>query len=223
MDRNQPRSYFGLVVILGSVWGLAECLLGATLNSCASTISGSVMTGVALFFIASTWSLTRSRLSIVGLIFLVSLFKMFDAVLLGLPLRHGAVANPIFAFILEGAAFLALASLFTAKAADRKAGQALLGGSAALTAAFLFPLVRYATGIPACLAPGTGIPLSVYYAPLAFVLSLLTVPLGEMFGARIKAMGAESRPPALGVAPTYTASILAMALCLMLIALFRIV
>jgi len=61
MDRKIRKSYLGIVVMLGAVWGFSEAALGMGLRSCASFLSGSIMTGVALFFIAASWILTRSN------------------------------------------------------------------------------------------------------------------------------------------------------------------
>jgi len=191
MDRNNPKSYLGIVVILGATWGFSEAALGMGLRSCASFFSGAIMTGVAFFFIASSWYLTRNILCITLLVALTSLFKMFDALLLSLPIQHGAVANPIFAFFMEAIAFVVFVSIFKEKLKQKIGGQALLGGMAALLAVNLFPLVKYVTGIPACVVPGTGYPLSLYYAPLAVSLSLITVPLGALAGAKIKALEAK--------------------------------
>jgi len=184
MEKHNAAKALGLVVILGSAWGLAECGLGAVLHACASTMSGSLMTGVALFFIAAAWAATERAWSIVLLIAIASLFKMFDALLLSLPLADGAIGNPIFAFILEGAAFLAIAAVAAGPLRPRTVGRAIWGGSAALLAAGAFPLVKSVTGVAACLAPGTSIPLAWYYAPLAVGFSLITVPLGIWAGER---------------------------------------
>ena len=114
-----------------------------------------------------------------------ALFKLFDALLLGFPIRHGAIGNPIFAIVMEGAAFLLVVSIIKKTLAAKSVGQGLIGGISALAAVNLFPLVRFATGVPACVMPGTAYPLSLYYAPLAVALSFLTVPLGFWRGARI--------------------------------------
>jgi hypothetical protein len=184
MEKRNAVNALGIVVILGSAWGLSECVLGAALHACASKMSGSLMTGVALFFIAAAWAATEKAWSVALLVAVASLFKMFDALLLSLPLRDGAIANPIFAFVLEGAAFVAVAAVVAGKLGRRTAGRAAWGGSAALVAAGAFPLVKSVTGIAACLAPGTSIPLAWYYAPLAVGLSLITVPLGIWAGER---------------------------------------
>ena len=47
MDNNNPKSYLSFVVMLGAVWGLSEAALGMGLRSCASFLSGSIMTKIA--------------------------------------------------------------------------------------------------------------------------------------------------------------------------------
>jgi hypothetical protein len=188
MEKKLSKSSLGIVVILGAVWGLSEAALGMGLRSCASVISGSVMTGVALFFMAACWAVSQSFSGIILLVVIASLFKMFDALLLSLPILHGAVGNPIFAFFMEGIAFIVIISLVKGTLLKKTAGQAAAGGLAALMAVNLFPLVKYATGIPACVVAGTGYPLSLYYAYVAVSFSLITVPLGLWAGAKIRLM-----------------------------------
>lgn len=222
MDRKIPLSYLGIVVILGAVWGLSEAALGMWLRSCASVFSGSIMTGAALFFMASGWFLTRKILSVGLLIVITTLFKMFDACLLSLPIQHGAVANPIFAFFMEGIAFLILIAIFNERLKQRRGGQAIMGGMAALLAVNLFPLVKYATGIPACVVPGTSYPLSLYYAPLAVSLSFLTVPFGAWIGEKMKALEAKIEHSQKTRKLSYLFSPGTLILCLAIIALLRL-
>jgi hypothetical protein len=185
MTPKNPSPWFANIIVLGAVWGFAEAGLGLGLQRCASLASGSIMTGVALLFIAAAWVLTRRAAGVLLMVSLVTLMKLFDALLLSLPLKDGAVANPIFAFWMEAFAFLAAITLIKESLAQKKAGQAALGAGASLLAVNLFPLVKFATGIPACVYPGTGFPLSLYYAPIAVGLSVLTVPLGFWAGERI--------------------------------------
>lgn len=174
----------GYIILLGSAWGLSECAIGAGLNACASSISGSAMTAVALFFIATAWASGRKAANVVLLVFVAAAFKMFDALLLGVPLRSGAIANPIFAFALEGAGFLAVTTAFARLIKKPKGRGMQTGGASALLAAAAFPLVGFATGSPACLLAGTALPTAWAYAPLAVGLSVLTVPAGfEAAGA----------------------------------------
>lgn len=209
MEKRNAVNALGIVVILGSVWGFSECVLGAALHACASKMSGSLMTGVALFFIAAAWAATEKAWSVALLVTVASLFKMFDALLLSLPLRDGAIANPIFAFVLEGTAFVAVASVIAGKFGRKTAGRAAWGGSAALLAAGAFPLVKSVTGIAACVAPGTSIPLAWYYAPLAAGLSLITVPLGIWAGERAVGLRLKFFEPSLAVALSLTLMVLA--------------
>jgi hypothetical protein len=221
MDKKLTGHHLGIVVMLGAVWGLSEAALGMGLRSCASAMSGSIMTGVALFFIAACWAISQSWRSVAFLVIIASLFKLFDALLLSLPVLHGAVANPIFAFVMEGVAFLIIVSLVKDKLSKKTTSQALTGGLSALVAVNLFPLVKFATGIPACVAAGTGYPLSLYYAYIAVALSLVTVPLGIMVGAKmrssetglVKALGMKKYP--------FIASPAAVILCLIIILLMR--
>ena len=191
MSDTQRKTNWGPVLALGCLWGLSEAALGMYLRQCASTVSGSVMTGAALFFLAAAWAVAPGPKTIAAMIGLAAGFKLFDALLLGLPVLHGAIGNPIFAIVMEGAAFALVLAVVSRRAASTAAGQGLTGGLAALVAVNLFPLVKYATGVTACVA-GTGYPLSLYYAPIAVALSALTVPFGLRAGAVLASLA--SRP-----------------------------
>ena len=177
--------------MLGSLWGLSEAALGMYLRQCASTVSGSVMTGAALFFLAAAWALSPRARTVALMVGLAAGFKLFDALLLGLPVLHGAIGNPIFAIVVEGAAFALIIGVVSRSVTAKAAGQGLAGGLSALVAVNLFPLVKFATGVAPCVA-GTAYPLSLYYAPIAVALSALTVPLGLRAGAALAAL--ETRP-----------------------------
>jgi hypothetical protein len=140
------------------------------------------MTGAALFFLAAAWSLSPRIRTGAVMVAVAAGFKLVDALLLGLPVLHGAVGNPMFAIVMEGAAFALIIGVVSKPIAARPAGQGLSGGLAALVAVNLFPLVKYATGVAPCVT-GTSYPLSLYYAPIAVGLSFLTVPLGLRAGA----------------------------------------
>jgi hypothetical protein len=221
---NMEKKYgpqIGFIFALGAVWGLSEAALGMGLRTCASAMSGSIMTGVALFFIAACWVICRKWWGIGLLVITASLFKLFDALLLSLPVLHGAVANPIFAFFMEGVAFLIIVSLVKEKFSQNTRSQALAGGLSALVAVNLFPLVKFATGIPACVAAGTGYPLSLYYAYIAVALSLVTVPLGILAGAKIRSLE-KGLAATMGITKfQFIASPAAVILCLIIVLLMR--
>lgn len=220
MDKKPLKSYAGIVVALGAVWGLSEAALGMWLKNCASSVSGSLMTGFALFFIAISWVVSKRAFGIVLLVLIASLFKLFDAFLLSLPVFHGAVANPIFAFALEGAVFLICISLWKKSFLQKRSGLGLLGGTSALGAVGLFPLVKFVTGIPACVAAGTGIPLSIVYAPLAIVLAFFAVPMGFWLGEKFEdSFLGEQRLPRLNA----LVSPLALLICLAIVTFIRLI
>jgi len=188
--KPEKNSHFALgpVLVLGAVWGLSEAGLGMGLRACAAFVSGAVMTGVALFFISAVWSYSKRIQNIVLILVLAAGFKVLDAFLLSIPLKHGAIGNPMFAFVMECAAFLLIVSLFKSSLQNKIWGRAALGGASALVAANLFPLVKFATGVPACTAAGTGYPLSLYYIHVAVLVSFITVPLGFWAGAKLRVM-----------------------------------
>jgi len=223
MQRKTPLTYLGIVVMLGAVWGLSEAALGMYLKRCASHVSGSLMTGAALLFIAASWIVSRRILGVVLLVVIASLLKMFDALLLGLPLLHGAIANPIFAFIIEGAAFILIVTMLRDRLTQRPAGQAFSGGMAALLAANLFPLVKFATGIPACVVPGTGYPLSLYFVHYSVFVSFVTVPAGFWFGTKLQKYATVSSDSLSLKRINYLISPATLVLCLMIMALLRLV
>ena len=187
MSQTPQKTPWAPILALGSLWGLSEAALGMYLRQCASTVSGSIMTGAALFFLAAAWTLSPRIRTVAVVAGLAVGFKLFDALLLGLPVLHGAVGNPVFAIVMEGAAFVLIVSVISKSLAGKTLGQGLSGGLAALVAVNLFPLVRYATGVSACVT-GTGYPLSLYYAPIAVGLSVLTVPLGRLAGKAVSTL-----------------------------------
>jgi hypothetical protein len=191
MSPSPQRTNWGPILALGSFWGLTEAALGLFLRQCASTVSGSVMTGTALFFLAAAWALSPRLRTLAAMAGLAAGFKLLDALLLGLPVLHGAVANPLFAIAVEGAAFALLIGVVSRSITAKAPGQALTGGLAALVSVNLFPLVKLVTGVAPCVT-GTSYPLSLYYAPIAVALAALTVPLGLRAGAALAAL--EVRP-----------------------------
>jgi hypothetical protein len=223
MEKSISRSHLAIAVILGSVWGLSEVMLGAGIKACAHTVSGSLMTGVALFFIAAAWVSTKSYHIPILVIIIACLFKLFDAVLLSLPVMHGAIGNPIFAFLLEGFAILLLIAVFRKQSWQKRSSRALLGAGSALIAVAMFPLVKYATGIPACVYPATAVPLSIFFAPIAILFSAFTVPIAFVAGERIKKISTKEIPGSVFRLTGSLASPLTLVLCLALVFLFRLI
>jgi len=187
MSQIPQKTNWGPVLVLGGLWGFSEAALGMYLRACASTVSGSLMTGAALFFLAAAWTLSPRVQTAAAMVAVAVSFKLFDALLLGLPILHGAIGNPIFAIVMEGAAFVLIVGVVSRALAGKAVGQGVVGGLSALVAVNLFPLVKFATGVAPCVT-GTSYPLSLYYAPIAVALSALTVPLGVRAGAALRAV-----------------------------------
>lgn len=181
------------IIALGSLWGLSEAAGGMYLRGvCARFITGSVMTGVAVFFLATAFFYSRKTLTLLVLLLLAIGFKLLDALLLRLPFLHGAIGNPIFAFYTEVFAFIVMLRILKPDFSAKPVGAAVLGAMTALLAVNLFPLVRFATGIPACVVPGTKVPLSLYYSPIAVGGSAIACALGMMLGKKLAGLPEKS-------------------------------
>jgi hypothetical protein len=186
MDKSKKNFTWSVVLTMGSMWGLSEAAMGMHLRgSCARMVTGSVMTGVAIFFMSGALAYSGKRISLIPVLGLAIIFKMTDAFLLKLPLLHGAIGNPIFAFVTEMAALLMVWQILSSKLKSNTGGRAILGGMSALLAVNLFPLVKFATGIPACVVTGTQYPLALYYAHYAIAISAISCPLGMMIGEKL--------------------------------------
>lgn len=211
MSQPPKRTNWAPILALSGLWGLSEAALGMFLRQCASTVSGSLMTGAAILFLAAGWALAPRVPTVAAMVAVASGFKLLDALLLGLPVLHGAVGNPIFAMVMEAAAFLLIVTVLNASLLKRAHGQAVAGGLAALVAVNLFPLVKHVTGVTACVT-GTGYPLALYYAPIAVGISALTLPLGLRLGEALASL--ERRIPALRWLEPVTAGLSLAALLL---------
>ncbi|MCK9484045.1 MAG: hypothetical protein M0R34_06750 [Candidatus Marinimicrobia bacterium] len=213
-----------IAVVVGAAWGLAEALVGMYMRqTVAYGMTGSIMTGIVALILAFGYGAIRQYSLLFISLAMVVLFKLLDAWLLHLPVVHGAVGNPIFAIILEMLAFALVVNILRPELKSKIHGQALLGGLYALLAVSAFPLVKHFTGLPACVVPGTIYPLSLYYAPLAIGISLVTYPLGFFVGERLSALLMAERPFAVAlhnrlrlVLPGATAVLLAIAILIRL-------
>ena len=213
-----------IAVVVGAAWGLAEALVGMYMRqTVAYGMTGSIMTGIVALILAFGYGAIRQYSLLFISLAMVVLFKLLDAWLLHLPVVHGAVGNPIFAIILEMLAFALVVNILRPELKSKIHGHALLGGLYALLAVSAFPLVKHFTGLPACVVPGTIYPLSLYYAPLAIGISLVTYPLGFFVGGRLSALLMTERPFAVAlhnrlrlVLPGATAVLLAIAILIRL-------
>lgn len=213
-----------IVIALGSIWGLSEAGMGMALRgACARMMTGSIMTGVAVFFMAASYSSSRRMISLLAILGIAAGFKLLDAFLLGLPVLHGAIGNPIFAFYTEIFAFILVWTILDSKLREKKHGRAMAGGLSALVAVNLFPLVKFATGVPACVVPGTSYPLALYYSPIAIALSAIACPAGMAAGEQLLSIFSNS--PQKSLIPRLAPVVLRLtpALAIIAVVLLRIV
>jgi hypothetical protein len=186
MANSNFKSQLPILLALGAIWGFMETGMGAYLKGvCSYMTTGSIMTGIALGFFAASFAYSRKIWSVAIVFIVAAIFKTLDAMLLHLPIMSGAIANPIFGFLTEGLAFLFILAILNESLKSKRYGQAIWGGTAALVAVNLFPLVKFATGITACVYPGTQYPTALYFAPIAIGLSLLTCPIGFAVGEKL--------------------------------------
>ncbi len=178
MNYKTLKAHLGIVLVIGSIWGLTEFAFGMGLQKCATLYTGAILTGLAFFWLSFVWSITRSIIPVLIIVAIAVMFKWLDALLLQVAWNHGSIANPIYAFITIMVGFVLIMRLLKKRFTKTLLNRILLGAGAATIAVSLFPLVKFTTGNPACLYAATNIPLVIYTAPVAIILSMITVPLG---------------------------------------------
>jgi hypothetical protein len=178
MTTSAFKSNLGIIVAVGSVWGLTEFAAGMGLQKCAALFTGAILTGVAFFWVSFIWSLTRKLFPVLVIVLMAILFKLLDAALLPVAWNHGSILNPAYAFVTILIGFSLLILLFNKQFSRKLVNRILVGAGAAIIATAMFPLVRFATGSAACFYASTNIPLAIYTAPVAILISMITVPLG---------------------------------------------
>jgi hypothetical protein len=173
--------------MIGSLWGLVEATAGIGLRgTCARLYSGSLLTGGSLLFFSSVYMLTGRLLLVLLLPIIAGLFRLYSGLLVGQPPLSGAVANPVYAFMTEAIAFCAVIYLMKQKHVKSLVGSSLAGMTAAVLSANMFLPVKFFTGSPACVVPGTDFPLSIWGLPVAMAVAAVTTPLGFRGGAWIR-------------------------------------
>ena len=183
MTTSTVKSNLGIIVAVGSVWGLTEFAAGMGLQKCAALYTGAILTGVAFFWVSFIWSITRKILPVLIIVGMAILFKFLDALLLPVAWNHGSILNPAYAFVTILVGFSLLILLFKNQFSSKLRNRILLGAGAAIIATAMFPLVRFATGSAACFYASTNIPMAIYTAPVAIAISMITVPLGYLAAA----------------------------------------
>ncbi|UCG28209.1 MAG: hypothetical protein JSV24_02290 [Bacteroidales bacterium] len=223
MEKKSLKQSILFVLLIGSAWGLTEAIVGLNLHNSFQQIAGSLMVGLALFFIATGWITTRNILAITGIVILAGLFKMLDALLLSVPVNSNSILNPVFGFFTQGAGFLVLFGILKEKGLRTRLLQGMWGGGAALISALLFPLVLVFTGFPACVYAQTRIPLSIMFAPVAIALSFILVPLGFQLGEKLNVILSGNQAKEKKSVPATVVSPLFLVISVVIIVLVRMI
>ncbi|HQK87677.1 MAG TPA: hypothetical protein PLU25_08635, partial [Acidobacteriota bacterium] len=159
-------------------------------------VTGAVMTGWAIGCLSAGYHAARRVWAPAVLLAVAAGLKSLDAAVLSLPVGHGSVANPMFAFAVQALLLMLVAATIRWAKADGRAVDMAAGGLIGLGAAGLFPLVGFVTGSPACIHAGTTLPVAVVYAPLSAALGSVAYPLGRILAERLQSWLAAGPAPA---------------------------
>jgi len=185
MEKLDKKTLVWIAIGIGAIWGLSEALIGMSMrDTSVYFITGSLMTGIVAILLSFGYASIKKFSFLFVALGMVILFKLLDAFMLHLPVVHGAVGNPIFAMVVELSAFVFVFTIIRKELLKKIYGLAISGGLFALISVSVFPLVKYFTGVPACVVKGTTYPLSIYYSPIAIGLSAIAFPVGTLLGAR---------------------------------------
>lgn len=176
---KQGRVEFHILLAAGACWGLSEAALGAWLKGvCHSGITGSLMTGAAVFFLAAARRPGRNPLRLAVVPVLAVALKLLDGFILRIPLSSPAILHPAYAMIAEALCFILVVSPLPipmkSSARNRWGSGALVG----LASALAFVGVGFFSGSPACRVAGTSIPVSLAFAPLTMAFSAVAFAVG---------------------------------------------
>ncbi len=180
------------IIAIGFAWGAIEAALTFGLKGvCGRELTGSIMTGLAMVFLAGTHTLASTRGLLLLPFALATGLKLLAVAALGLPLASPAAINPIAAYGLETAAVMAIVSIPGIMRPASGVRALLPGGLAAALAALTFPAVGFITAVPACTIAGSGLPTSIAWLPIATVIGAIAFRVGRTFSPRILAPSAD--------------------------------
>jgi len=222
MTSTKKKMIPGIILAAGAIWGLVEFGVGMGLHQCAALYAGAILTGLSFFWLSFIRSLTRKLTPLLIIAGIAMLFKWLDAWLLHVAWNHGSVLNPMFAFLTALAGFVLFSYLFRNGYEDKLKFRVLTGAGAALTAVLLFPLVKFATGSPACYYGTTGIPLVFYASPVSIAIAMVTVPMGHWVAKRVERVISSASPDTSPAVPGALWLPAVCALCVLIVVLARV-
>ena len=214
--KRRVGMHWHYLIVIGFLWGLSEVILNIFFRSVIKiSFGGSILAGLAFFFICWAYRLTGKISSIFVILAMVVPIKLLSAFFMGLPIMHGSIINPIYAYFTQVGAFLLFIVPMNKKFGIGITKNAIGGAVSGFSAAMLFPLVKYFTGVPACVVVGTMIPVAFKYSPLTAAIAALVVPLASFIEAKLSLKIAKSNKSYLPLAFD-TVSVVALATIILL-------
>jgi len=134
--RTQRVDLLITILVLGSLWGLSEVVLGGVITAAGLPYRAGILTGVGIAIMGIFTGMFRKPLMLVGIALVAILCKQ-----LVVPIIHVSVmcqANSCLAVMLEGLALAGVMSLAGRKLERGHLAQIASGASAALSAAAAF-------------------------------------------------------------------------------------
>lgn len=188
IKKNQPVDALISIVVLGSVWGLVEVVLGSAIRAAGLPFRAGILTGVGVGIMGIAVGAFRKPLTLAGIALVAILCKQ-----LVVPVLHVSVmckANSCVAVMLEGLALAGVVSLAGRKLHKGTLAKAASGASAALLAAATFYFVgmrvapcRYLLSFD---RPGGFVAFLAAEGLVWAAFSAILFPLGYWMGERLK-------------------------------------
>jgi hypothetical protein len=143
--RNSPVALS--IIVIGSIWGLAEATLGGFLHTIHFTGTGAVMGSIAIALMTIFITASRKPLLVPLLGVIAASFKPFSALIFGQPVFSAYVVNPATAIIMEAVAFAIVATIFQRLMERRLAAKIGTGFLAGFSGLALYTLVASIFGM----------------------------------------------------------------------------
>ena len=131
-QQNNILSTTLIIIVIGSIWGFLEMVLGGFLHTIHFAQQGTVMGGLAISLMAIFLTITKKPVLVPLLGVIAASFKPFSAVIFGQPVFSAYVVNPAIAIALEAVAFGAVAFVLQkamARHLPNKFGAGFLAGA----------------------------------------------------------------------------------------------
>ncbi len=139
LNKGQWSDYMPAILVLGSLWGFTEVVLGGAMAAAGLPYRSGVLTGLGICIMAVAIGAFAKPAMLAGIVLVAVLCKQ-----LVVPILHVSImckANSCLAVMLDGFALLGVVSVFSRRLDSSYLVRAAVGALAALSAAVAFFLV----------------------------------------------------------------------------------